>query len=130
MSAIGSVAKSTDTIHGFAKEGLAKFNAQFHVLVNDGKLANVVTLIARHGEIVNCDAYSVFDISTTPPVPVKTDSIFRIASMTKPITGAAMMMLWEEASERSKTRCPSLSWSSKASRSGRTLASLSRKRHQ
>jgi CubicO group peptidase (beta-lactamase class C family) len=65
-------------------------------MVNDGKLANVVTLVARHGEIVNCDAYGVLDISTTPPVPVKTDSIFRVASMTKPITAAAMMMLWEE----------------------------------
>jgi len=96
MSANGSAAKSTDTMQGFTKEGLAEFNAQFHALVNDGKLANVVTLIARHGEIVNCDAYGVLDISTTPPVPVKTDSIFRIASMTKPITAAAMMMLWEE----------------------------------
>jgi CubicO group peptidase (beta-lactamase class C family) len=95
MSANGSVAKSADTIQVFTKEALAEFNAQFHALVNDGQLANVVTLIARHGEIVNCDAYGVLDISTTP-IPVKTDSIFRIASMTKPITAAAMMMLWEE----------------------------------
>jgi CubicO group peptidase (beta-lactamase class C family) len=96
MSAHGSVAKSTDTIQGFTKEGLAEFNAQFHALVDDGQLANVVTLIARHGEIVNCDAYGVLDTSTTPTVPVKTDSIFRIASMTKPIIAVAMMMLWEE----------------------------------
>jgi CubicO group peptidase (beta-lactamase class C family) len=38
----------------------------------------------------------VHDVSATPPVPVKTDSIFRIASMTKPFTSTAMMMLWEE----------------------------------
>jgi CubicO group peptidase (beta-lactamase class C family) len=56
----------------------------------------VVTLIARHGEIVNLDAYGVLDVSAPVPVPARTDSIFRIASMTKPITGAAMMMLWEE----------------------------------
>jgi CubicO group peptidase (beta-lactamase class C family) len=37
------------------------------------------------------------NLSATPPVPVKSDTIFRIASMTKPITGAAMMMLWEES---------------------------------
>jgi CubicO group peptidase (beta-lactamase class C family) len=96
MSANGSVVNSTDVLQGFTKEGLAEFNAQLHALVDEAKLANVVTLIARHGEIVNCDAYGVHDISTTPPVPVKTDSIFRIASMTKPITAAAMMMLWEE----------------------------------
>jgi CubicO group peptidase (beta-lactamase class C family) len=85
-----------ERIQGFTKEGLAEFNAQLHALVDDGKQANIVTLIAHHGEIVNCDAYGVLDVSTTPPVPVKTDSIFRIASMTKPITGVAMMMLWEE----------------------------------
>jgi CubicO group peptidase (beta-lactamase class C family) len=86
----------TDTIQGFAKEGLAAFNAGFHKLVDDKKLANVVTLIARHGEIVNLDAYGVLDTSESPTRPVQADSIFRIASMTKPITGAAMMMLWEE----------------------------------
>jgi CubicO group peptidase (beta-lactamase class C family) len=91
-----SASTDTDTIQGFTKVGLAEFNAQFHALVDDGKQANVVTLIARHGEIVNHDAYGVLDISATPQVPVKTDSIFRIASMAKPFTAAAMMMLWEQ----------------------------------
>src|SRR6201996_1123997 len=87
---------SADARQGFSAEGLAAFNAQFHQLVDQRKLANVVTLIARHGEIVNLDAYGVLDVSAEPPAPCRTDSIFRIASMTKPITGAAMMMLWEE----------------------------------
>jgi CubicO group peptidase (beta-lactamase class C family) len=87
---------SMETTQGFSQEGLTEFNAQFHKLVENGKLANVVTLIARHGEIVNCDAFGVLDVSATPTMPVRTDSIFRIASMTKPITSAAMMMLWEE----------------------------------
>ena len=85
---------SEATVQGFTKDGLAAFNRQFHDLVDQQKLANVVTLIARRGEIVNLDAYGVLDVSA--PVPARTDSIFRIASMTKPITGAAMMMLWEE----------------------------------
>jgi CubicO group peptidase (beta-lactamase class C family) len=84
------------TLQGFTASGLAAFNQHFHALVDDHKLANVVTLIARRGEVVNLDAYGVLDVSAQPPVPVRTDSIFRIASMTKPITGAAMMMLWEE----------------------------------
>jgi len=87
---------SDATVQGFTAEGLAAFNRQFHALVDEKKLANVVTLIARHGEIVNLDAYGLLDASAATPVPAKTDSIFRIASMTKPITGAAMMMLWEE----------------------------------
>ena len=81
-------------VHGFSTAGLAEFNRQFHALVDEGKLAGVVTLIARHGEIVNLDAYGKLDVSK--PDALRTDSIFRIASMTKPITGAAMMMLWEE----------------------------------
>ena len=84
------------TVQGFTAEGLAAFNRQFHALVDEKKLANVVTLIARCGEIVNLDAYGVLDVSAATPAPARTDSIFRIASMTKPITGAAMMMLWEE----------------------------------
>jgi len=82
------------TIQGFSSEGLAEFNRQFHALVDERKLAGVVTLVARHGEIVNLDAYGKLD--ATLPAQLQTDSIFRIASMTKPITGAAMMMLWEE----------------------------------
>ena len=84
------------TIQGFTPEGLDAFNRQFHALVDERKLANVVTLVARHGQIVNLDAYGVLDVSADTPASVRTDSIFRIASMTKPITGAAMMMLWEE----------------------------------
>lgn len=96
MSANASIATSADTVEGFTKEILADYNDQFHALVDNGKIANIVTLIARHGKIVNCDAYGVLNISATPPIPVKTDSIFRIASMTKPITALAMMMLYEE----------------------------------
>jgi CubicO group peptidase (beta-lactamase class C family) len=83
------------TIEGFSRAGLAAFNTDFHKMVDDGALANVVTLVSRHGQIVHLDAYGVQDISA-PSAPVKPDSIFRIASMTKPITSAALMMLWEE----------------------------------
>jgi CubicO group peptidase (beta-lactamase class C family) len=74
------------SLQGFTQAGLTAFNAQFHQLVDQRKLANVVTLISRHGQIVNLDAYGVLDVSVTPTVPVQNDSIFRIASMTKPIT--------------------------------------------
>src|ERR1700722_1364918 len=89
-------APSATNLQGFTEAGLAAFNAAFHSLVDEQKLANVVTLVARHGEIVNLDAYGALDVSDPARGPVHADSIFRIASMTKPITGAAMMMLWEE----------------------------------
>jgi CubicO group peptidase (beta-lactamase class C family) len=96
LSALVAESPAATTAQGFTTDGLKAFNAQFHRLVDEGGLANVVTLIARHGEIVNLDAYGVLDVSEATPRPARTDSIFRIASMTKPITGAAMMMLWEE----------------------------------
>ena len=58
------------------------------------KLAGVTTLVARHGKVVLFDAYGVQDLETK--TPVTKDTIFRIASMTKPIVGVAMMMLWEK----------------------------------
>ncbi|HZC16486.1 MAG TPA: serine hydrolase domain-containing protein [Caulobacteraceae bacterium] len=90
----GLVSAADAVTAGFSTAGLAALNQQMHGLVDDQKLAGVVTLVARHGEIVNFDAYGVLDVSA--PTPVHKDSIFRIASMTKPITGAAMMLLWEE----------------------------------
>jgi CubicO group peptidase (beta-lactamase class C family) len=84
------------TLQGFSKEGLKTFNDEFHKMVDNRKLANVVTLVSRHGKIVNLDASGVLDVSTTPKVQAQKDAIYRIASMTKPITGAAMMMLFEE----------------------------------
>jgi CubicO group peptidase (beta-lactamase class C family) len=83
-----------DALAGFSAAGLAALNAQTHALVDQRQLAGVVTLVARHGQVVSLDAYGVLDVSD--PVPVRTDSIFRLASMTKPVIGVAMMMLWEE----------------------------------
>jgi CubicO group peptidase (beta-lactamase class C family) len=96
MSTSDPLESSDGSLQGFTKHGLAEFVTQFHKLVDDGKMANVVTLIARHGEIVHRDAYGVHDVSAAVPVPVKTTSIYRIASMLKPIMAVAMMMLWEE----------------------------------
>ncbi len=79
---------------GFTAAGVAALNAQMHALVDQQKLAGVVTLLARKGKVVNLDAYGKQDISA--PTAMTTDSIFRIASMTKPICGVAMMQLYEQ----------------------------------
>jgi CubicO group peptidase (beta-lactamase class C family) len=79
---------------GFAAEGLEAYQRAMRALVDEGKLAGVTTLVARHGKVVQFDAYGVQDLETKKPVTK--DTIFRIASMTKPITGVAMMMLWEQ----------------------------------
>ena len=79
---------------GFSAEGIDAVQAAMRGLVDEGRLAGVTTLVARHGQVVLFDAYGVRDLDTR--APVTKDTIFRIASMTKPIIGVAMMMLWEE----------------------------------
>jgi CubicO group peptidase (beta-lactamase class C family) len=79
---------------GFTAAGVADLNGKMHALVDSQKLAGVVTLLARHGKVVNLDAYGKQDASG--PAPITADSIFRIASMTKPICGVAMMQLYEQ----------------------------------
>jgi CubicO group peptidase (beta-lactamase class C family) len=83
---------------GFDPAGIAALNSQMHALVDQQKLAGVVTLLARKGRVVNLDAYGVLDAAKR--VPVQADSIFRIASMTKPIAGVAMMQLYEQGKWR------------------------------
>jgi CubicO group peptidase (beta-lactamase class C family) len=79
---------------GFSADGLKTFQRTMCALVDESKLAGVTTLIARHGKVVYLDAYGVQDLTTKKPVA--RDTIFRLASMTKPIVGVAMMMLWEQ----------------------------------
>jgi CubicO group peptidase (beta-lactamase class C family) len=79
---------------GFSADRLKAFQRTMRALVDDDKLAGVTTLVARHGKVVHVDAYGVQDLATRKPVT--RDTIFRLASMTKPIVGVAMMMLWEQ----------------------------------
>lgn len=79
---------------GFSADRLARLTGRMRDLVADGRLAGVVTLVARHGRVVSFDAHGRKDIRK--PDAMEKDSIFRIYSMSKPITGVAMMMLYEE----------------------------------
>lgn len=79
---------------GISKDGLATLDKTFHGLVDEGRLAGVTTLLARHGKVVHFDAYGAQDVGAK--TPLTRDTIFRIASMTKPVTGVAMMILYEE----------------------------------
>ena len=83
---------------GLSAERLARLDAGLQGLVDDGKIAGVVALLARQGKIVFTDVAGVQDIESGRPMA--RDSIFRIFSMTKPITGVAMMMLYEEGKWR------------------------------
>jgi CubicO group peptidase (beta-lactamase class C family) len=79
---------------GFSAERLAKLTREMRRLVDDQEIAGIVTMVARHGKLVSVDTYGQQDLAAK--TPLRRDSIFRIYSMTKPITGVAMMMLYED----------------------------------
>ncbi|MBN1996198.1 beta-lactamase family protein [candidate division KSB1 bacterium] len=60
--------------------------------VDEHKLSGLVTIVARRGKVVHFEKYGKQDESQ----PMQFDTIFRIASMTKPVTSVAIMMLYEE----------------------------------
>jgi CubicO group peptidase (beta-lactamase class C family) len=77
---------------GFTKEGLAAIDARMHKAVADGDTAGIVTLLIRHGQVVQFRSYG----QQNPTTKKSKDSLFRIYSMSKPITGVAMMQLYEQ----------------------------------
>jgi CubicO group peptidase (beta-lactamase class C family) len=79
---------------GMSGGRLARLGEGMKSLVDQGRLAGVVTMVARHGKLVAFDAAGKRELAAD--LPMQKDSIFRIYSMTKPITGVAMMMLFEE----------------------------------
>jgi CubicO group peptidase (beta-lactamase class C family) len=79
---------------GFSPERLKLLDAGMKSLIDSKKLAGMVTVLARHGKVVEEKTYGYADVASQKPM--QKDTIVRIYSMTKPITGIAMMMLYEE----------------------------------
>jgi CubicO group peptidase (beta-lactamase class C family) len=79
---------------GFDAERLRRIDRHFAAYVDDGRLPGWLALVSRRGEIAHLSAYGKRDLASG--APVETDTLFRIYSMTKPITSVAAMMLYEE----------------------------------
>ncbi len=62
--------------------------------VDNGKIPCALTMIAREGKLVHFEKFGMQDIAAA--IPIEFNSIFRLYSMTKPITSVAVMMLYEE----------------------------------
>jgi CubicO group peptidase (beta-lactamase class C family) len=82
---------------GFDPARLARLDAGMAKVVADGRVAGMTTLLARHGKIVS---YKTYGAKRLGGEAMSKDTIFRIYSMTKPITGVAMMILFEEGKWR------------------------------
>ena len=79
---------------GIDPDRLTRIDAVTHDYVDSGRFPCVQFLLARRGEIVHHDLYGHADVEDQRPV--RDDTIYRIYSMTKPVTSVALMMLYEE----------------------------------
>jgi CubicO group peptidase (beta-lactamase class C family) len=88
------LAESKPEAVGFSSERLERLHAAMQRQVDEKQLPGIVTILARHGKVVEERSYGKKDIASG--APMTKDTIFRIYSMTKPVTGVAMMILYEE----------------------------------
>jgi len=79
---------------GLCSRRLGKVRDWMHSYVDDGKLPCAYTLVARHGKVALAEWCGSRDVAAG--APVEQDTIFRIYSMTKPVTSVAVMMLYED----------------------------------
>ncbi len=96
-AAQGMPAAAPGTV-GMAPDRLARITSTMKGLVSEGRLPGTVTIVARNGKVVYHEAAGHRDIERG--VPMTTDTLFRIASMSKAVTSVAVMMLVEEGKLR------------------------------
>jgi len=83
---------------GLSSERLKRVGEAVQRHIDAGNVAGAVTLVARRGRIAHFEARGMMDLESKKPMPK--DGLFRLASMSKPITGVAIMMLVEEGKVR------------------------------
>jgi len=96
VAAETTVVKPEDV--GLSSERLTRITEMMKRHIAAGEISCGVTLVARHGRIAHLEATGVTDIDTKKAMTK--DAVFRIASMTKPVTGLAIMMMMEEGKVR------------------------------
>lgn len=79
---------------GLDAERLGRIDGTFARYVDDGRLAGYLVTVSRHGKLAHVSSYGARD--RDEGLPVESDTLWRIFSMTKPITSVAAMMLYEE----------------------------------
>jgi len=77
---------------GLSSERLGNLDRLMNSYVEQQKIGGAVTLVARHGKIAYFKAVGLADVGK----PMQQDTIFRVVSMTKPVTSTAIMLLYEE----------------------------------
>lgn len=79
---------------GFSSQRIERLHAAMQSTIDNKQIAGMVTILARHGKVVDYRTYGVRDMAAA--AAMTKDTIFRDYSMTKPVTAIAMMQLYEE----------------------------------
>ena len=79
---------------GISAERLQRVDALSQRYVGEGRVAGMVTLVSRHGKLVQARAEGALGLDNS--LPMQMDTLFRIYSMTKAVTAVAALMLYEE----------------------------------
>jgi CubicO group peptidase (beta-lactamase class C family) len=90
----GELPKAEPTDVGLSAEALGKLKPALQKLVDDGKIPGGVAMVTRHGKVAYVTTFGYRDLASK--APMTEDTIFAIASMTKPLTCTAVMMLVEQ----------------------------------
>ena len=94
LGACATTPTATPESAGISSQALARLDSALKAEIAASGLPGTVMLISRHGKVVHFEANGMRDKEAG--VPMTRDSIFRMASMTKPVTSVAIMMLVEE----------------------------------
>ena len=93
-SSAGEIPVADPASVGMSAEGLERLTAATQEFVDEGRFPGVLTMVGRNGRIVHVSA--VGRRGAEDDRPLTEDALFRIYSMTKPITAVAAMMLYED----------------------------------
>src|SRR5580692_6750400 len=94
----GSVPAGKPEEVGMSSERLRRIDQMIQRRIDAGEMTGAVTIVARKGKVVHLEAQGVMDLESKKPMAK--DTMFRVASMTKPVTGVAIMMMIEEGKIR------------------------------
>ena len=83
---------------GLTANGAAAFDRMFQSAVEKQEIPGVVAAVVNKDRVLYLKAFGKQDVGRG--IPMSTDTVFRIASMTKPVTSAGIMMLYEEGKLR------------------------------
>lgn len=98
LASVGSIAQELPTANpesvGLSSDGLAQVTQNLQAHVDAGHIAGVVAAVLKDGKLVYLESLGQRDLESASPM--SDDALFRVYSMTRPVTSLAAMILWEE----------------------------------